>query len=113
MNRNCIKSRRDKCPLADDCYGLTDDDDDCKCRLADYNKGRAEAIDEVKRLIKIRLINNLSLENVTKYGNRDTVQQANSYSTVMKYEIADCIDDLFDDLEQLKEKKNEQDNSDI
>lgn len=58
MNRNCIKSRRDKCPLADDCYGLVDDDDDCKCRLEDYNKGREDAIDECLQI----------LHNVFAYG---------------------------------------------
>lgn len=70
-----------------------------------YQKGRADAIDDLKGLIKIRLINNLSLEGATKYGNKNAAQQTNSYSTVMRYEIADCIDDLLDDLEQLKEKK--------
>lgn len=76
-------------------------------RCEGYMQGKAEAIDELKRLIKIRLIDDLSLEGATKYGNKDAVQQANSYSPIMKYELADCIDDLLDDLEHMKEQKNE------
>lgn len=67
---------------------------------------RADAIDEIKELIKVRLIDNLGIEDATKYGNKNASQQANSYATVMKYEIADCVDDLLDDLEQLKEQDN-------
>lgn len=67
-----------------------------------YEKGRANAIEEVKTLIQSRLVDSLCLENATKYGSKNAEQQANSYATVMKYEIADCVDDLLDDLEQLK-----------
>lgn len=42
----------------------------------------------------------LGVENATKYGNKDAEQQRNSYDTLMKYEIADAIDDI---AEQLKE----------
>lgn len=63
---------------------------------------REKTIDEIKARISSRLIDNLNLANATKYGNKNAKQQANSYSTVMKYEIADCVDDLLDDLEQLK-----------
>ena len=66
---------------------------------------RAKVIDEVKDLIKARLVDSLALENATKYGNKNAEQQANSYATVMKYEIADCIDDLLADVELLKEQK--------
>lgn len=68
---------------------------------------RAEVIEEIKELIKTKLVDNLMLEDATKYGNKNAKQQANSYATVMKYEIADCVDDLLDDLEQLKEQKND------
>ena len=61
-----------------------------------------DRLDTVAEKIKIRLIDNLGLEDATKYGNKNAKQQDNSYSTVMKYEIADCVDDLLDDLEEMK-----------
>ena len=67
-------------------------------------KVRADAIEKIKESIKFRLIEELGLEGARKYGNENAKQQANSYSTIMKYEIADCVDDLLDDLEQLKEQ---------
>lgn len=74
--------------------------------LSEHDKQiRAEAIEKIKESIKFRLIGELGLEGVRKYGNKNAKQQANSYATVMKYEIADCVDDLLDDLEQLKERK--------
>lgn len=79
-----------------------------KCSKA-YELGRADerekVLDEVKELIETKLVDNFALSDATKYGNITAEQQANSYATVMKYEIADCVDDLLDDLEQLKEKK--------
>ena len=66
---------------------------------------RAKILGLVNALIKTRLIDNLALDNATKYGNKNAKQQANSYATVMKYEIADCVEDLLDDLERLKEQK--------
>lgn len=47
-----------------------------------------------------RLSKYLDVENATKYGNENAEQQIKSYSTLMKYEIADAIDDV---AEQLKE----------
>ena len=41
----------------------------------------------------------LGVENATKYGNKNAEQQRISYDTLMKYEIADAIDDV---AEQLK-----------
>lgn len=67
-----------------------------------YQQIRAVTIEEVKELIRIRLVDNLCLANATKYGNKNAAQQSNSYATIMKYEIVNCIDDLFDDLEELK-----------
>ena len=80
-------------------FNLTEHDDEIR---ADE---RAKVIEEVNALIQTRLIDNLALDNATKYGNKSAKQQANSYATVMKYEIADCVEDLLDDLEQLKEQK--------
>lgn len=62
---------------------------------------RAKAIDEFAD----RLSKYLNVESATKYGNKNAEQQRNSYDTLMKYEIADAIDDV---AEQLKEgEKNE------
>ena len=47
----------------------------------------------------------LGVENATKYGNKNAEQQRMSYDTLMKYEIADAIEDV---AEQLKAgEKNE------
>lgn len=60
-----------------------------------YVQGRTDAIDGfVDRLSKY-----LNAESATKYGNKNAEQQRNSYDTLMKYEIADAIDDV---AEQLK-----------
>ena len=69
----------------------------------------SELLDKVAERIKIRLINNLGLKDATKYGNKNAKQQANSYATVMKYEIADIVDDLLDDLEEMKADVTEND----
>lgn len=46
------------------------------------------------RLIDADLISKqYGLDNATKYGNKNAKQQAESYSTMMMYEIADMIDD--------------------
>lgn len=66
-----------------------------------------DLLDKVAERIKIRLIDNLGLENATKYGNKNAKQQANSYATVMKYEIADCVDDLLEDLAEMKAEVEE------
>ena len=65
---------------------------------------RAKAIDEVMEIVK-KAYHNFSgydLEFMTKYGNKNASQQAESYSTLMMYEIAGEFDDLLDSLEQLK-----------
>lgn len=36
----------------------------------------------------------MGLEEAVKYGNKTDEQRHNSYDTLMKYEIADCIDDM-------------------
>lgn len=63
---------------------------------------KIKLLDKAAEKIKIRLMDNLGLEDATKYGNESAKQQANSYATVMKYEIADCVDDLLDDLAEMK-----------
>ena len=39
------------------------------------------------------LLEQYSLKDATKYGNKDVEQQARSYSAMMLYEIADMIED--------------------
>ena len=39
------------------------------------------------------LLEQYSLKDATKYGNKDAEQQAHSYCTMMLYEIADMIED--------------------
>ena len=65
---------------------------------------RAKAIDEVMEVVK-KAYHNFScydLEFMSKYGNKIASQQAESYSTLMMYEIAGEFNDLLDCLEQLK-----------
>ena len=40
------------------------------------------------------------LKNYTKYGNKNTKQQAESYSTMRMYEVADLVDDLIEIVKQ-------------
>ena len=56
------------------------------------------------------LLEQYSLKDATKYGNKDAEQQAHSYGTMMLYEIADMIDgaptayDTDKVVEQLNDK---------
>lgn len=56
------------------------------------------------------LLEQYNLKDATKYGNKDSEQQAHSYSTMMLYEIADMIEDAptaYDTdkvVEQLNDK---------
>ena len=58
------------------------------------------------------LLEQYNLKDATKYGNKDAEQQANSYSTMMLYEIADMIEDaptaydVDEVVEKLEEVKN-------
>ena len=40
------------------------------------------------------------LKCCTKYGNKNAKQQAESYSTMMMYEVADLVDDLIEIVKQ-------------
>ena len=40
------------------------------------------------------------LNGCTKYGNKNAKQQAESYSTMMMYEVADLVDDLIEIVKQ-------------
>ena len=40
------------------------------------------------------------LKGCTKYGNNNAKQQAESYSTMMMYEVADLVDDLIEIVKQ-------------
>lgn len=60
-----------------------------------FSDGYNKAIDDFAD----RLSEYLNVKNATKYGNKNEKQLRNSYDTLMKYEIADGIDDV---AEQLK-----------
>lgn len=62
-----------------------------ECNVCEHNK----VIDDFAD----RLSENLDVKNATKYGNKNATQQKKSYDTLMKYEIADAINDV---TEQLK-----------
>ena len=59
------------------------------------------------------LLEQYSLKDATKYGNKDAEQQAHSYSTMMLYEIADMIEgaptayDMDKVVAQLEEYREE------
>ena len=40
------------------------------------------------------------LKNCTKYGNKNAKQQAESYNTMMMYEVADLVDDLIETVKK-------------
>ena len=40
------------------------------------------------------------LKDCTKYGNKNAKQQAESYNTMMMYEVADLVDDLIEIVKQ-------------
>ena len=44
------------------------------------------------------------ISDCKKYGNKDSEQQKNSYSTMMMYEVADLVDDLVEIVKQEAEQ---------
>ena len=68
-----------------------------------FNRGYLKAEKEVREKTIDDFANRISeclgVENATKYGNKNAEQQRMSYDTLMKYEIADAIEDV---AEQLK-----------
>ena len=69
--------------------------EECRNSVLDIQKAYNKAIDDFANGIS----EYLGVENAIKYGNRNAEQQRISYDTLMKYEIADAIDDI---AEQLK-----------
>ena len=67
-----------------------------------YEQGYNKAIDDAIELVKV-MITELDVKGCTKYGNKNAEQQNKSYDTLMKYEIAESIDDLLCRLEVLKD----------
>ena len=57
------------------------------------NQPKAYDIDKVVKELEERTD---FLKNCTKYGNKNANQQAESYSTMMMYEVADLVDDLIE-----------------
>ena len=72
----------------DNCHNAT-------CKRKSRKDGYEQAVDDFSNEIS----EYLGVENATKYGNKNAEQQRISYDTLMKYEIADAIDDI---AEQLK-----------
>ena len=74
-------------------------DEFCKYDVSSFEElvtnVRNKAIDDFAN----RISECLGVENATKYGNKNAEQQRMSYDTLMKYEIADAIEDV---AEQLK-----------
>ena len=74
-------------------------DEFCKYDVSSFEElvtnVRNKAIDDFAN----RISECLGVENATKYGNKNAEQQRMSYDTLMKYEIADAIEDI---AEQLK-----------
>lgn len=68
------------------------------------SENRNNAIDEIIEVVKMTYHNfgGYDLEFMTKYGNKNASQQAESYSTMMMYEIAGEFDDMLYNLEQMK-----------
>ena len=65
----------------------------------DIAKIRAKVIDEFAE----KLSKYLDVENATKYGNTNAEQQRKSYYTLMKYEIADAIEDIAEQMNEGRE----------
>ena len=61
------------------------------------NQPKAYDIDKVVKELEERTD---FLKNCTKYGNKNSKQQTESYSTMMMYEVADFVDDLLEIVKQ-------------
>jgi len=74
--------------------------------VADFSKYDVNNLEELVRNVKHKTANDfaeslstyLDVGGATKYGNKDAEQQARSYDTLMKYEIANGIDDILDQI---------------
>ena len=66
-----------------------------KKMVIDTIKNQPTAYDIDKVVEKLKERTNF-LKDCTKYGNENAEQQAESYSTMMMYEVADLVDDLIE-----------------
>lgn len=72
---------------------------DCKMQTVDDVKN--EAVNEYVKAVVEELEERTDfLKDCTKYGNKNAKQQAESYSTMMMYEVADLVDDLIEIVKQ-------------
>ena len=74
-------------------YNKCKDCDGCVQCKADEENVIQEYIDKVVQELEERTD---FLKYCTKYGNKNADQQAESYSTMMMYEVADLVDDLIE-----------------
>lgn len=68
-----------------------------KCISYVEEEPTAYSVDKVVEELKERTD---FLNGCTKYGNKNTKQQAYSYSTMMMYEVADLVEDLIEIVKQ-------------
>ena len=78
--------------------------------VLDMNKGPdwcplVEVPDHGGLVDKKKLVEALGLLDAVKYGNTDAEQQRNSYETLMRYEIADILDDAEIVIPEDKEEE--------
>lgn len=90
------------------CNSKCDDCSECEREIDNWVNEHDKEI-EIKAITKcMDLVRDVMVDldcvNATKYGNKNAKQQENSYSTIMRYEIADELDSLLDCMEQLKEQ---------
>lgn len=73
-----------------------------KMKSKAYKKGHRQGYNKAIDDFADSLAKYLGVENATKYGNKNAEQQRNSYDTLMKYEIADSIEDVAEQLKEVK-----------
>ena len=79
-----------------------------------YDETTIQALDKAIKSLDmwekiVELINTKygDILKATKYGNKDVEQQSFSYSNVLMYEVADIIEDILDDIEEIKKEIEE------
>ena len=87
IERNCNK-----------CIHHTSGDcDSWDCKMQTVEDVKKKAVNEYAKSVVEELEERTDfLKDCTKYGNKNAEQQAESYSTMMMYEVADLVDDLIE-----------------
>ena len=75
--------------------------DSWDCNMQTVEDVKKEAVNEYVKAVVEKLEERTDfLKDCTKYGNKNAKQQAESYSTMMMYEVADLVDDLIEIVKQ-------------